>query len=84
MPVNAPIEYYKAEEKFLSARSREEKIETLEEMIRLLPKHKGTEHVLGQLRARMAKLKKQGEKKGARQKGIKKEGAAQVCLLGFL
>ena len=85
MPVNATIEYYKAEEKFTSAKTREEKILYLEEMIRLLPKHKGSETALAQLRKKLAKLKEQKPKKtGQRPKwSIKKEGAGQVCLIGL-
>ena len=85
MPVNAPIEYFKAEEKFRSAKTREEKIKALEEMIRLLPKHKGSENLLRDLRKRLAKLRAQKEVKvTAKPKFIiKKEGAAQVCLVGF-
>ncbi len=84
MPVNAPIEYYKAEEKFRSAKSRDEKILYLEEMIRLLPKHKGTENVLAQLRKKLAKVKDQKPQKAGRRPkwSIKKEGAGQVCLIG--
>lgn len=85
MPINAPIEYYKAEEKFTSAKSREEKIACLEEMIRLLPKHKGTETVHAQLRKKLAKLKEEKPKKsGQKQKfSIRKERAGQVCLIGL-
>lgn len=84
MPVNAPVEYYKAEEAYKSARTREEKIKYLEEMIRLLPKHKSSENVLAQLRSRLAKLKKQKETKVGRQTfSIKKEGVGQVCLIGL-
>lgn len=82
MPINATVEYFKAEERFLSARNREEKILALEEMIRLLPKHKGTENVLAQLKGKLAKLKKEGKKKITK-KGIAKEGEAQICILGL-
>jgi len=83
MPVNAPVEYYKAEEKFKSAKSKEEKIAALEEMIRLMPRHHGSENALAQLKSRLAKLRKEGEKKGAKKAGVKKEGYAQVCMLGY-
>jgi ribosome-interacting GTPase 1 len=83
MPVNAPIEYFKAEEKFRNAKSKEEKILALEEMIRLLPRHHGSENMFAQLKARMAKLKKETEKKGAKKIGISKEGDAQVCIIGL-
>jgi uncharacterized protein len=83
MPVNAPMEYYKAEEKFKNAKTREDKIAALEEMIRLLPKHHGSENAHAMLKSRLSKLKKEGEKKGAKKAGIKKEGEAQVCLIGY-
>jgi len=85
VPVNASFEYYKAEEKFLSAKNKEEKIACLEEMIRFLPSHKGTENVRAQLRKKLAKLKSEKTKKaGAKPKwSIKKEGAGQVCLFGL-
>jgi ribosome-interacting GTPase 1 len=83
MPVNAPSEYFKAEEKFKSAKNKDDKIAALEEMIRLLPRHHGSENMHAQLKARLAKLKKESEKKGARKLGIQKEGEAQVCLIGL-
>jgi len=85
MPINATAEYFKAEQRFSKARTTEEKILALEEMIRELPKHKGTENVLAQLRSKLAKLKKQAAKakeKGRKEIGVKKEGEAQICLLG--
>ncbi|MFH0832356.1 MAG: TGS domain-containing protein [Candidatus Aenigmatarchaeota archaeon] len=82
MPINATVEYFKAEGKYLSAKTNEEKIAALEEMIRTLPKHKGTENVLAQLKGKMSKLKKTGKKKISK-KGIAKEGEAQICLIGL-
>ncbi len=90
MPINAPIEYFKAEEKYLKAKNIDEKIAALEEMIRLLPKHKGTENLLAQLKKRLSKLRKQKEFKKAVGKSsrskeltVEKEGAAQVCIIGL-
>jgi len=86
MPVNFTIEYYKAEEKFLNAKTTEEKIIYLEEMIRVCPKHKGAENILSLLHTKLAKLKKElekkSEKKGAKKEGLRKEGSAQICLIG--
>ncbi|MGC9310370.1 MAG: TGS domain-containing protein [Candidatus Aenigmatarchaeota archaeon] len=84
MPINAGPEYYLAEERFLKAGTPEEKVFYLEEMIRALPKHKGTENVLAQLKRKLAKLKAQegGAKKGAKSRGIEKSGDAQVCIFG--
>lgn len=84
MPVNATAEYYKAESHFLAAKTRDEKIAALEEMIRAAPKHKGAEAMLSQLKQRLAKLKSQSESKSARKSiNIPKEADAQVCILGL-
>jgi len=84
MPVNAGPEYFAAERKYLAAKSKEEKIAALEEMIRLLPKHKGTHNVLAQLKKRLSSLKKESSAKAAAKPRfvIKKEGAAQICIIG--
>jgi len=85
MPVNAGPEYFVAEKRYLEAKSKEEKIKALGEMIRLLPKHKSSEHVLARLKHRLKKLKeKKVAKATAKPKfSIKKEGAAQVCVVGL-
>jgi hypothetical protein len=87
MPTNVTPEYRKAEESFRAARTVDEKIARLEDMIALLPKHKGTDHLFADLKRRMAKLKEQQEaagKKAGRGGGpdFTREGAAQVVLLG--
>lgn len=85
MPINATVEYYRAEQKYHNAKTTEEKIAALEEMIRELPKHKGVHNVLSQLHAKLAKLKREAisaKKRGAKSYGVKKEGEAQICLLG--
>ena len=83
MPVNAGPEYFVAERRYLEAKSKEEKIKALGEMIRLLPKHKSSEHVLARLKHRLKKLKeKKVTKAAAKPKfSIKKEGAAQICII---
>jgi hypothetical protein len=87
MPVNAGAEYFVAEKKYLAAKSKEEKIAALQEMIKALPKHKGSEHQLSELKHRLAKLKKEADiaRKSGKSKpkfSIRKEGAATICLIG--
>lgn len=89
MPVNAGPEYFAAEKKYSDAKTKKEKTAALEEMIRLAPKHKSSEKMLRNLRKRLSKLKKELKKEVAtRAKAkpkfiIRKEGAAQVCILGL-
>jgi ribosome-interacting GTPase 1 len=86
MPTNLPTDWYLCEKKLLNARTREQKIELIQELISLTPRHKGTEHLIAQLRRRLARLKEEVEvarKSGARSIfSLGKEGAAQVCIIG--
>ncbi len=89
MPTNLPPEYFKAEEKYANARTTEEKILATEELIRAAPKHKGAEKLLKTLKTRLAKLRQELRKQQTRRTGggpsfaVKKEGAAQVAILGL-
>lgn len=87
MPANLPPTYYEAEQRFRDAKTAESKVEILEEMLMIMPKHKGTDKLRADLRTRIAKLKKEAQqKKGTGKSGasylIEKEGAAQVVLMG--
>lgn len=85
MPINAHPEYFNAEKKYLNAKTIDEKIFYLEEMIKTAPKHKGSENLLKELRTRLKKLQEKEEKakkKKTGTKGIKKEGF-QLVLIGF-
>lgn len=85
MPANLTPIYRDAEARYKAAVTREEKIAGIEEMLRVIPKHKGTEHLQADLRSRLSKLKQEPKKK-AGSKGlshkIPKEGAGQVALVG--
>src|SRR3989344_1602450 len=85
MPINAGYEYFNAEKVYLAAKTIEEKIAALEEMIRAAPKHKSSENFVAELKKRLIKLKDKKEKSskvGGGKKGIKKEGY-QAALVGF-
>ena len=86
MPANLPPQYFEAEKAYRSAKTAIEKIAALEEMLGIMPKHKGTDHLRAELRRRIAKLSQASEKKSATQRAsmvIEKEGAAQVLLVGL-
>jgi ribosome-interacting GTPase 1 len=87
MPANLPPMYFEAEKRYREARTPEEKIEALEEMLAIMPKHKGTDKLKADLRRRIAKIKDESQQKkgGARQAtaySIDREGAAQVGVIG--
>ena len=86
MPANLPPQYFEAEKNFRAAKSPAEKIVALEEMLAIMPKHKGTDHLRAELRSRIAKLTQQATKKSGAQRAsmvIEKEGAAQVAVIGL-
>ncbi len=86
MPANLPPQYFEAEKNFRAAKSPTEKITALEEMLAIMPKHKGTDHLRAELRSRIAKLTQQLSKKSGTQRAsmmIEKEGAAQVAVTGL-
>jgi small GTP-binding protein len=86
MPANLPPQYFEAEKTYRLAKTPAEKIAALEEMLAIMPKHKGTDHLRAELRGRIAKLTQAAEKKSATQRAsmvIEKEGAAQVAVIGL-
>jgi len=86
MPANLPPQYFEAEKKFRLAKNPADKIVAVEEMLAIMPKHKGTDHLRAELRRRIAKLTQVSEKKAATQRAsmlIDKEGAAQVVVIGL-
>jgi len=86
MTTNAGPEYREAEARFRAAVTPEEKLAALEDMLRLVPKHKGTEKLCADLKSRISKLKQEPRGKGAARGGpshkIVHEGAGQVVLVG--
>jgi len=87
MPANLPPPYFEAEKRYREGRTPDEKIEALEEMLTIMPKHKGTDKLRADLRRRIAKHKSDSQqKKGAGKRdstyNIDREGAAQAIVLG--
>jgi ribosome-interacting GTPase 1 len=87
MPANLPPDYFEAEKRYREARTSKEKIARLEEMLTIMPKHKGTDKLRADLRRRISKLKdaSQTKKGGVKRDSafhIDREGAAQVVLVG--
>jgi hypothetical protein len=87
VPANLRPEYYEAEEKFKKASATPEKITALQEMLRAIPKHKGTEKMQADIKRRLSRLRKESKKKKspASQRPsyyVEREGAGQVILCG--
>jgi len=88
MPANLPPQYFEAESRYRSAKTISQKINALEEMLTIMPKHKGTDRLHGELRRKLAKFRnelKQKKKKAAKRASsysIDREGAGQVVLVG--
>ncbi len=92
MSSNLPPQAKAKYQEYLDAGSLEERIKKLEEFLSLVPKHKATEKIVALNRSRLAKLKKEFEKKRHRQKStqkiispfsIKKEGIQIILISDF-
>jgi ribosome-interacting GTPase 1 len=88
MPANLTPQYLEAEKRYKQAATHEEKVNALEEMLAVIPKHKGTEKLQADLKSKLKKLRVELEKPraaGGRHDSldvVKREGAGQVVLLG--
>ncbi|MEN3186410.1 MAG: TGS domain-containing protein [Atribacterota bacterium] len=87
MPANLPPHYFEIEEKYRQAKTPEEKLEALEEMLSIIPKHKGTEKLQAEIKQKISKLKRADSEKSKKGKSfdpffIEKSGAAQIAILG--
>jgi ribosome-interacting GTPase 1 len=85
MPANLPPAYHDAEQRFRAAKTAEDRLAALEEMLRLIPKHKGTEKLQAAIKSRISKLRRQPSQKTAaktRSHHIPREGAGQIALIG--
>lgn len=88
MPANLTPQYYAAEEAYKKAKTPEEKIEALQNMLAMIPKHKGTEKLQGDIKKKLAVVRKEGTKKKSGKSSynpfyVERQGAGQVALVGF-
>jgi len=88
MPANLSPKYKKAEQAYRAAREPRERLGWLKEMLRAIPKHKGTEHLQADIKSRIKELSdelagpRKDRARGAQGYALRREGAAQVCLVG--
>ncbi len=87
MPANLTPQYFEAEKAFKAASTPDEKIAALEEMLAIIPKHKGTDKLQGDLKKRIAKFKANlGKKKSSGGKAnpykIERANAGLIAMIG--
>jgi ribosome-interacting GTPase 1 len=87
MPANLPPQYFEKEKELKTARTAEDKIAIMEELLSIIPKHKGTEKLQALYKTKISKLRTQSQKKAAISRHgptfhIDKAGAGQVILTG--
>jgi len=87
MPANLPPDYFEAEKRYRAAKTPADKIACLEDMLTIMPKHKGTDKLRAGLRKRISKLKSSTQAKksvGKRESAfsIEREGAGLVVVVG--
>ena len=89
MPTNVTPQYREAEERFRAAETLPAKIAALQEMLSIMPKHKGTDHLKARLRSRLSQLtaELEGSSKGTsggrtEPFSLPKEGGGRATLVG--
>ncbi len=88
MPANLTPQYHKAENEYRQASTPEDELRCLEIMLREIPKHKGTDKLQAELKAKISRAradaetaKKSGAKRGSVIK-LPRQGAGRVVILG--
>lgn len=87
MPANLTPQFHDAEERYKSASTSADKAAALEEMLRAIPKHKGTEKMQADIKRRLARVRKESDKKSGTSSAhpffhVPREGAGQIVLSG--
>ena len=89
MPTNLPPEAKDKWAEVENTRNPRDKIQRMQEFLSLVPQHKGTMKLRGQVKKKMAALRKEMEERKQKRAGrggpkhfVEKEGAAQIAVLG--
>jgi ribosome-interacting GTPase 1 len=87
MPANLTPQYHKAEEEYRRAQSPDDELRCLELMLREIPKHKGTDKLQAELKAKISKTRheaEQAKKAGKKGHGVKipRQGAGRAVIIG--
>jgi len=87
MPANLTAQYLKAEEEYRRATTPEEELECLQVMLAEIPKHKGTDKLQADLKAKIAKVKRElqaDRSAGKKTRGVRipRQGAGTAVVIG--
>lgn len=87
MPANLTPQYHKAEQAYRNASTPEEELACLEQMLREIPKHKGTDKLQAELKQKISRLKdsvaRQKKTAAARPSSrIPRQGAGRAVIIG--
>ena len=91
MTTNPGPEYFLAQERYDAAKTAQQKIIALTEMIKFCPRHKASEKLVAELTYKLSRLKKEAEVEKAQQAAragggpslnVKKDGAGQIVIIG--
>jgi ribosome-interacting GTPase 1 len=86
MAANLTPQYLEAEKRLKTAKSPQERLEILQEMMALMPKHKATEKLQAQIKGKISKLKEEMAHAPSVKHGVStlipKQGGGQVAVLG--
>ncbi len=90
MPTNLPPDAKKKWAEVEATKYPRERLQRMEEFLSLVPKHKGTLKLRGQIKKQIAVLRKEIEEKKRKKAGkggpkffLEKEGAAQIAVIGM-
>ena len=85
MPANLTPQYHKAEEEYRRAQTPEDELRCLELMLREMPKHKGTDKLQAELKAKISKAQagsrarqESRQERASRRPHIPRQGAGRV------
>ena len=86
MAANLTPQYLEAEKRLKTAKTPQERLEILQEMMALMPKHKATEKLQAQIKGKISKAKEEMAKAPSVKHGVSylipKQGGGQVVVLG--
>jgi ribosome-interacting GTPase 1 len=87
VPTNLTPEYRKLEATFRKASDAVEKLSLLKQMLSVMPKHKGTDHLQAEIKSRIKQLSQEvsaprKNKRSGPTYAVRPEGSAQIALVG--